>query len=115
MDPKEQARGWITAVDADDGSVRWRHRMTTPIVAGITATAGDVVFAADLAGHVFGFHAVTGAERFRYDTGQPIGGGIVTYLVAGKQCVAVASGLHAPLNWQTRSSPATIVVLALPR
>jgi alcohol dehydrogenase (cytochrome c) len=114
MDPKAEARGWITAVDADDGSVRWRHRTTTPIVAGITATAGDVVFAADLAGHVFGFDAATGAERFRYDTGQPIGGGIVTYLVAGRQYVAVASGLHAPLSWQTESSPATIVVLALP-
>jgi alcohol dehydrogenase (cytochrome c) len=114
MDQKEKARGWLTAVDADNGAIRWRHQSVAPLVAGVTTTAGGVVFAADLAGNVFGFDATSGAIRFRAQTGQPVGGGIVSYSVAGRQFVAVASGLNAPKTWQVESSPAKVVVFALP-
>jgi alcohol dehydrogenase (cytochrome c) len=114
MDPKAAARGWLTAVDLITGAVRWRYSSPTPIVAGVTATAGGVVFAADLAGNVLAFDAATGAELYRHNTGQPIGGGIISYSVMGRQYVAVASGLHAPKSWQVESSNATLVVLGLP-
>jgi alcohol dehydrogenase (cytochrome c) len=94
--------------------VKWRYASPAPIVAGVTATAGGLVFAADLGGNVLGFDQRDGSIRFRYNTGQPIGGGVVSYAVAGKQYIAVASGLDAPMTWQTKSSPATVVVLALP-
>jgi alcohol dehydrogenase (cytochrome c) len=50
---------------------------------------------------------------YRFNTGGPIGGGVVTYAVGGKQYVAVASG--SPSNfWVDRSPGApTIVVFAL--
>lgn len=114
MDPVENRRGWLTAVDADNGSVRWRYAAPAPMVAGTTVTAGGVVFAADMAGDVLGLDARTGAVRFRFNTGQPVGGGIVSYAVGGTQYVAVASGLHAPVTWKTRSSPARVLVFALP-
>lgn len=114
MDSLSRRRGWLTAVDADDGTVRWRHGSPSPLVAGVTATAGGLVFAADLSGDLLAFDQRDGAIRFRYSTRQPIGGGIVTYLVRGKQYVAVASGLDAPDTWQVKSSPAKVVVLALP-
>ncbi len=41
-------RGWLTAIDADNGTIKWRYASPTPIIAGVTATAGDVVFTADL-------------------------------------------------------------------
>lgn len=114
MDPLTQRHGRLTAVDADNGTVRWRYDSASPMVAGVTATAGGLVFAADLSGNVLGFDARTGAVVFRYNTGQPIGGGIVSYAVAGKQYLAVASGLHAPLTWQVKSSPAKVVIFSLP-
>lgn len=114
MDPIPNRRGWLSAVDADDGRVRWRYAAPAPMVAATTATAGGVVFAADLGGDVLAFDARTGEVRFRYNTGQPIGGGVVTYGVGGRQYLAVASGLHAPLTWKTRSSPARVVVFGLP-
>lgn len=114
MDPTSRRRGWLTAVDAEDGIVRWRYASPAPMVAGVTATAGGLVFGADLSGNVLGFDARDGAIRFRYNTRQPIGGGIVSYAVNGKQYVAVASGLHAPSTWQVESSPARVVVFALP-
>ena len=65
MDPKESAKGWLTAVDADNGAVRWRYRSVTPLVAGVTVTEGGVVFTADLHGDVLAFDAATGAILFR--------------------------------------------------
>lgn len=114
MDPLTERHGRLTAVDADNGAVRWQYASAAPLVAGVTTTAGGLVFAADLSGNFLAFDGRTGAIVFRYNTGQPIGGGIVSYSVAGKQYVAVASGLHAPLTWQVTSSPAKVVVFALP-
>ncbi len=114
MDPLDQRRGWITAIDADDGTVRWRYASPAPMVAGVTATAGGLVFSADLSGNILGFDQHSGAILFRYNTGQPVGGGVITYSAGGKQYVAVASGLDAPMTWQTKSSAATVVVLGLP-
>jgi alcohol dehydrogenase (cytochrome c) len=114
MDSLSNRRGWLTAIDADDGSVKWRYASPTPLVAGVTATAGGLVFAADLDGNLLGFDQSDGSIRFRYNTGQPIGGGVVSYSVGGKQYIAVASGLDAPMTWKTKSSAATVVILGLP-
>jgi alcohol dehydrogenase (cytochrome c) len=112
--PDSTRRGWLTAVDADDGAVRWRYASPTPLVAGVTATAGGLVFTGDLEGRVLAFDAASGSMLWEGRTGQPVGGGVVSYGVGGRQYIAVASGLHAPTTWQLKSSPATIVVFALP-
>ena len=113
-DDPAKGTGWLNAIDADDGTMRWRYHSPTPLVAGVLATAGGLVFTADLRGNVIGFDAQTGDQRFHYNTGQPIGGGVISYGVGGKQYVAVASGLHAPLTWVVKSSKAKVVVFALP-
>ena len=111
--PDSTRRGWLTALNADDGRVRWRYASPTPLVAGITATAGGVVFTGDLNGDAMAFDAGGGQLLWRSNTGQPIGGGIVSYAVNGRQFIAVASGLHAPVTWKLKSTPAKIVVYAL--
>src|SRR2546426_10991296 len=45
-DKDERKKGWITAVDADTGVVRWRRETSQPIVAGIAVTASGLVFTA---------------------------------------------------------------------
>lgn len=40
MDTSSQ--GWITAVDASTGTVRWRYRSSRPVVGAVTATAGGL-------------------------------------------------------------------------
>lgn len=106
--------GWLTAVDAENGAVRWRYRSPTPLVAGITSTAGGLVFTGDLRGECLAFDAKTGALLWRHGLGRPIGGGMVTYQAGGKQLVAVAAGMHAPLTWKIESPPAKVVVFGLP-
>jgi PQQ-dependent dehydrogenase (methanol/ethanol family) len=105
--------GWLTAVDAETGSIRWKYHSPTPLVAGITSTAGGLVFTGDLRGDFLAFDARTGALRWHYRTGQPIGGGVVTYRAGNRQFVAVASGMHAPVTWKLESPPAKVVVFGL--
>lgn len=106
-------RGWLTAIDADDGAIRWRYASPTPIIGGVTATAGDVVFTGDLDGNVLAFRATDGRELWRYAAGAPIGGGVVTYAVGDTEYLAVAVGLNSPLGWRIESPPARVVVFAL--
>jgi len=111
-DSAAQARGWLTAVDAGSGTVRWRYRSARPLVAAVTATAGGVVFTGELTGDFIALDAETGRELYRFYTGSGLLGGVVTYAVHGKQYVAAASG-GGSYNFGREGSP-TIFVFTLP-
>jgi alcohol dehydrogenase (cytochrome c) len=113
-EPDSARKGWLTAVDAEQGTIRWRYASPTPLVAGVTSTAGGVVLTGDLDGNVLALDAAEGTLLWRDSTGQPIGGGVITYLAGGRQHVAVAVGLHAPVTWKLTSPPSALVVYALP-
>ena len=91
--------GALTALDADDGRVLWQFQAPTPLVAGVTPTAGGVVYTGDLAGTLYVFDAASGAGLFQDQTGAPIGGGVISYSRKGRQYVAVAVRMHAPVTW----------------
>jgi len=93
--------------------VKWKYAAPAPVLGGVTATAGGIVFGADLAGHLVGLDARTGDVKFRYDTGQPVGGGIASYAVGGKQRVAVASGMTSP-TWKSTGTTSRVIVFGLP-
>jgi alcohol dehydrogenase (cytochrome c) len=114
MDPPAKAQGWITAVDAATGAVQWKYRSPRPMVAAVTTTAGNVLFSGELTGDFLTLDARTGDVLYRFNTGGPMGGGVVTYAAGGRQYVAVASG--SPSNyWVDRNAGSpTIVVFALP-
>ena len=52
LDPPERFGGWLSAIDADSGEVRWRMRTPGARPFGVTPTAGGLVFFGDLAGNV---------------------------------------------------------------
>jgi hypothetical protein len=92
QDPREKAKGWLTAVDASTGKERWKYASPTPLVAGVTATSGGVVFTGDLNNDFLALDAKTGDVLYRFNTGGSIGGGVITYALDGKQYVAATSG-----------------------
>lgn len=109
----KQAQGWITAVDAASGKVRWKYRSTRPIVAAVTSTAGGLILAGELTGDLLAFDADSGDVRYRFNTGGPIGAGIVTYEVGGRQYIAVASGRPSRMWVQDHQGNPTVMVFAL--
>jgi alcohol dehydrogenase (cytochrome c) len=104
--------GWVTAVDVKTGAVKWRYHATTPLLAGVTSTAGGLVFSADLTGNVFAFDDSTGAVLKTIDTGAAIGGGLISYEVSGTQYIAAAVGFAASM-WGTPQVNSSIVVMGL--
>jgi alcohol dehydrogenase (cytochrome c) len=111
--PASEAKGWITAFDADTGAVRWKFAAEAPVVAGVTPTGGGLVFTADLTGRLRAFDADSGAVLFELDTGQSIGGGIVSYAAAGRQRIGVASGMKSGI-WPGAATESRILVFGLP-
>lgn len=105
--------GWIFAVDADSGKVLWRHHTSMPAVASLTPTAGGIVFTGDLEGNLLAFDSASGRLLLKTPASGPVGGGIITYLVGGRQYVAVASGMKNAIM-ETQSGPASVVIYALP-
>jgi len=85
--------GWITAVDADSGEVRWKFE-AAPLVAGIAVTASGLVMTADLNGDFLAFDATNGKVLYKIATGLSAGGGVITYQAGGKQRVAMAAGME---------------------
>jgi alcohol dehydrogenase (cytochrome c) len=112
-DPKVKS-GWLTAIDAATGKVRWKYHSTQPMVAAVTPTAGGLLFTGDFNGDLLAFDAATGKILFKAQTGGPIGGGVVTYAVEGRQYVAVAAGMKNAIMG-TESGPASVVIYALPK
>jgi alcohol dehydrogenase (cytochrome c) len=113
QDPKARWQGWLTAVDAEDGTVRWRYRSATPLLAPVTATAGGVLLTGDLNGTVLALDARTGRMLWFDTIGQAIAGGITTYGARGRQYVAVPAGLNSPI-WPVTGGPARVYVYGLP-
>ena len=111
-DARDQAKGWLYAIDAASGSVHWRQHWPTPLVAGITATSGGVLFTGDLNNDFLAIDAREGNTLYRFNTGGSIGGGVITYAVDGKQYVATTSGVVSGFFGGTGTS--AVIVFALP-
>ena len=111
--PSGAMKGYLTAIDADSSKVRWRYNADLPLLAGVTPTAGGVVFTGDQRGNLLAFDDRTGKLLLKIPTGNAVGGGITVYRLNGREYVAVAAGLKSDL-WKSVSGPAKVVVFALP-
>jgi alcohol dehydrogenase (cytochrome c) len=113
LDLVEDSRGWLTAVDASTGRIRWRYQSRRPLVAAVTVTSSDVLFTGELGGDFLVLDAGDGSVLYRFDTGAAMSGGIVTYRVDERQYVAVTAG-SANRFWRVPAAPAVLIVFALP-
>jgi alcohol dehydrogenase (cytochrome c) len=57
--------------------------------------------------------ARAGKALYRFNTGGPMNGGVVTYAINGKQYVAAASG-SASGFWRAAPGSSTIIIFSLP-
>ena len=112
QDPPDKASGWVTALDAANGKVKWQYHAKAPVVSGITPTAGGLIFGGDTRGTFFALDSNTGAPLFTLPGQGMIAGGVITYALDGKQYVAFTSGNVSRLTFGELGDPA-IVVLAV--
>jgi alcohol dehydrogenase (cytochrome c) len=111
-DPRDKAKGWLQAIDVATGKPRWREQWPTPLVAGVTATSGNVLFTGDLNNDFLVIDARDGKTLYRFNTGGSVGGGVISYQVDAKQYVATTSGVVS--GFFGGSGTSAVIVFALP-
>ena len=112
--PDGPMKGYLNAIDADTGKILWHYDADLPMIAGVTPTAGGIVFTGDQRGNLLAFDDTSGKLLLKLPTGNAIGGGVTVYRIKGREYVAVAAGLKSNL-WKSESGPAKVVVYALPQ
>jgi alcohol dehydrogenase (cytochrome c) len=103
--------GWVNAIDGDTGKTLWKYHADAPVVAGVTPTAGGVVFTGDLNGNLLALDAHTGGVLYKFNTGGAIAGGVVTYETGGKQYLATTSGNISRGTFSATTGSPKIVIL----
>ena len=98
-------KGWIHALDADTGQVKWKRQMQAPQVAGITVTAAGLVISGDMGGNFMALDSQTGAELYKSKVSGGLAGGVITYMRDEKQYIAFASGNVSRLTFGNIGSP----------
>ncbi len=109
--PAEEQWGQLAAVNLDTGKVVWKAKTPQPLIGGVLATAGDIVFNGEGNGWFKAFDARTGKELWKFNAGAGVNSPAVSYMVNGKQYVAVAAGGNTQLDFKRGNS---LVVFALP-
>jgi len=112
--PTDPQTGFVRGFDATTGKQVWQYDAPSPIIAGVTPTAGGLLFTGESSGTFLAFDAKTGHILYRFNTGGGIGGGITTYMANGEQLVAVPSGNSSRGTWNSTGS-ATLIVFGLPK
>lgn len=97
---EEEQWGNVTAVDYDTGSIRWQVKTQQPMIGGILATAGGLVFTGEGNGHFKAYDSATGAELWRFQAGAGVNAPPSSYTVDGQQYIVVAAGGNAQLNYK---------------
>ena len=102
--PGEEQWGRLVAVNMDTGKVAWGVKTPQPLIGGVLATAGGLVFNGEGNGWFKAFDSKTGKELWKYYCGAGVNAPAVSYMVNGKQYIAVAAGGNTQLDFKRGNS-----------
>jgi glucose dehydrogenase len=91
--------------------VAWKYDTEQPLIGGALATAGGLVFFGEGNGLFKALDAKTGGLLWQYQTGAGVNAPPVSYMVKGKQYVAVAAGGNTQIDFKRGNS---VLVFSLP-
>jgi len=109
--PGERQWGRLAAVNLDTGKMTWKFDTDEPLIGGVLATAGNLVFNGEGNGLFRAFDARNGKKLWEYQAGAGVNAPPTSYTVNGKQYIAVAAGGNTQLDFKRGNS---VVVFALP-
>ena len=107
----EKQWGRLAAVNLDTGNLAWKFDTEQPLIGGVLATAGGLVFNGEGNGLFRAFDAKTGKMLWQYQCGAGVNAPAVSFTVDGTQYVAVAAGGNTQLDFKRGNS---VIVFALP-
>ncbi|MGI9250601.1 MAG: PQQ-dependent dehydrogenase, methanol/ethanol family [Pseudohongiellaceae bacterium] len=90
--PMDAFHSAIRAIDPTSGDISWEFPIQPRSSAGITTTAGGLLFTGSADGFFFALDAVSGEELWHISLGARIHAAPMTFAMDGKQYVTIASG-----------------------
>ncbi len=98
--PSEEQWGNISAVDYHTGQIAWKVKTQQPMIGGIMATAGGLVFTGQGNGTFAAYDSANGNELWSFQAGAGVNAPPVSYTIDGVQYIAVAAGGNVQLNYK---------------
>jgi PQQ-dependent dehydrogenase (methanol/ethanol family) len=98
--PGEEQFGNVSAVDYNTGKIRWQVKTEQPMIGGILATAGGLVFTGEGNGWFKAYDSSNGKELWRFQSGAGVNAPPASYTIGGKQYIVVAAGGNVQLNFK---------------
>ena len=113
LEPADTQRwGLLSAIDTQAaGRLRWQVRTDEPLVGGVLATAGNLLFMGEGNGKFNAYDSQTGKLLWQFDCDAGVNAPPITYEIDGRQYVAVAAGGNQLFGFKQGDS---IRVFALP-
>jgi len=112
-EPTDDARwGLLSAIDLANGKIRWQQKTAQPLVGGILATGGNILFMGEGNGRLNAYAAASGELLWHDQVEAGVNAPPVTYQIDGVQYVAVAAGGNSLFGFPQGDH---VVVYALPQ
>jgi alcohol dehydrogenase (cytochrome c) len=102
--PGEDQWGNVSAVNVDTGKIAWQAKSEDPMIGGTLTTGGNLVFAGEGDGSFNAYNATTGQKLWSFHAGAGVNSAPMTFVIDGKQYVAVAAGGNFQLNYKLGDS-----------
>lgn len=111
-EPIDEARwGTLSAISLKDGKIRWQQKTAQPLVGGVLATAGGLVFMGEGNGHFNAYDADNGRLLWQTTAEAGVNAPPISYEIDGVQYIAVAAGGSAIFGYKQGDR---VLVYALP-
>lgn len=112
-EPTQDPRwGLLSSIDLTTGKVAWQTRTAQPLIGGVLATAGGLVFMGEGSGNFNAYSSQTGELLWQTKSEFGVNAPPITYTIDGIQYIAVASGGSSIFGYKQGDA---LLVYALPK
>jgi glucose dehydrogenase len=112
-EPTQDPRwGLLSSIDLSSGKITWQTKTAQPLIGGVLATAGGLVFMGEGDGHFNAYNSQTGELLWQAKSEFGVNAPPITYTIDGVQYIAVASGGNSIFGYKQGDA---VMVYALPK
>ena len=112
-EPTQDPRwGLLSSVDLTTGKIAWQNKTAQPLIGGVLATAGGLLFTGEGEGNFSAYNSQTGQLLWQAKSEFGVNAPPITYSINGVQYIAVASGGNSIFGYKQGDA---VLVYALPK
>ena len=112
-EPTQDPRwGLLSSINLSSGKINWQLKTTQPLIGGVLATAGDLVFTGEGDGSFNAYNSQTGELLWQAKSEFGVNAPPISYTIDNVQYIAVASGGNSIFGYKQGDA---VLVYALPK